>query len=76
MELKRRFLGSPAAVRIGSASLAAFVIVYTLMVSVSRLSGGNSARDYMVLGTLWLLALIALVLLARAWRAARRRNAT
>jgi Na+/melibiose symporter-like transporter len=60
------------AVRIGSATLAAFVVVYTLIISVSRLGASNSARDYLMLGGLWILALVALGLLARAWRSTKR----
>lgn len=65
----RRFRGSLIARRIGSAALSVMILTYLLLISVSRFGDLHSPRDYVVLGSLWLLALIALWLLARAWRA-------
>jgi peptidoglycan/LPS O-acetylase OafA/YrhL len=55
-------------VRIGSAILAAIILAYLLVISISRFHDASSTRDYLVLGFLWLLAIGALLLLARAWR--------
>jgi uncharacterized membrane protein len=71
---KRRFLGSPLAARIGSVFLAIFILAYVLIISVSRFVDFHSPRDFLVLGSLWLLALVALGLLARAWLPTKRQT--
>jgi hypothetical protein len=70
----RRYRGSPLARRIGSAALAVIILTYLLLISVSRFGDLHVPRDYVVLGSLWLLGLIALGLLARAWRASAQKG--
>ena len=65
----QRFRGSPLALRIGSTILGLFVLGYLLVISISRLQGPTTPHVYIVLGCLWVLAIGALLLLAKAWRA-------
>jgi ABC-type nickel/cobalt efflux system permease component RcnA len=64
----QRFRGSPLAIRIGSGLLAAILLGNLLFISISRLRSASAARDYVLLGALWSLAIVALWLLVRAWR--------
>jgi protein-S-isoprenylcysteine O-methyltransferase Ste14 len=68
----KRFRGSRVAVRTGSAILALFVLAYATLISIARIRDLESPTDYVILGSLWLLAMAALWLLARAWRAASK----
>ena len=65
----RRFRSSRAVVRVGSVILALFVLAYVALISSSRLADLHSPGDYAMLVFLWLLAVVALWLLTRAWRA-------
>ena len=62
------FRGSLAARRVGAIVLALFVLGYLIGITYWRLEGPSSQRSLVVLGALWVIGILALVLLARAWR--------
>lgn len=70
----QRFRGSATAIRLGAAILAVIILAYATIITAARLKGLDSTRDHVVLGVVWAVALIALVLLARAWKGAKRRT--
>jgi hypothetical protein len=62
------FRGSPLARRISSVILAAFIAVYLLMITSALSDRLRSPKGVIELIVLWLLGLIALGMLSRAWR--------
>jgi hypothetical protein len=62
------FRGSLTARRIGAILLALFILGYLVGITYWRLEESSSRTVLVVLGVSWTLGLIALGLLARAWR--------
>ena len=62
------FRGSLAARRIGAALLSLFVLGYLIGITYWRFGELSSQRSLLVLGGLWVVGIIAVALLARAWR--------
>jgi hypothetical protein len=63
------FRGSLGARRIGASLLAVFVVGHLVAITYWRFENFGSQRPAPVLAALWLLGVLALVLLFRAWRA-------
>jgi len=62
------FRGSLAARRVGAILLGLFVLGYLIGITYWRFGELSSQRSLLVLGGLWVVGIIALALLARAWR--------
>lgn len=62
------FRGSRTARRIGAVVLALFVLAYLAGITYWRLEDLSVHKSLLVLSTLWAIGIVALVLLARAWR--------
>ena len=62
------FRGSLVARRLGAVLLALFVLGYLSGITYWRLEDLSSERSLVVLGVSWVVGVLALVLLARAWR--------
>jgi len=62
------FRGSRTARRLGAVILAMFVLGYLVGITYWRLEDLSFPRSLVVLSALWAVGILALVLLARAWR--------
>ena len=62
------FRGSLAARRLGAVLLALLVFAYLSGITYWRLEDLSSQSSRVVLGASWVVGVLALVLLARAWR--------
>lgn len=63
-----RFRGSQTARRIGVVVLALFVLGYLVGITYWRLTDLDFQKSLVLLSALWAIGIVALVLLARAWR--------
>lgn len=66
--MKTGFRGSLTVRRLGAVLLALFVLGYLSAITYWRLEDLSSQRSLVVLGVSWVVGVLALVLLARAWR--------
>jgi hypothetical protein len=66
--MSARFRGSRTARRIGAVVLALFVLGYLVGITYWRLEDPSAQGSLAVLSALWTIGIVALVLLARAWR--------
>jgi predicted membrane channel-forming protein YqfA (hemolysin III family) len=62
------FRGSPLAQRIGSAILGAFIAIYLAIITYTFSDRVRSTKGVVTLIFLWLIGLLALGMLSRAWR--------
>jgi hypothetical protein len=66
------FRGSLPARRIGATLLALFVLGHLIVITYWRFEESSSQRWLVMLSALWVLGILALALLARAWRRNQR----
>jgi len=70
----RPFRGSPLAQRIGSAILGAFIAMYLAVITYTFSDRLRSTMGILELIFLWLIGLLALGMLSRAWRKPRSKS--
>ncbi len=68
------FRGSPLAQRIGLLILGVFIATYMAIITYTMSSQLHSTKRIALFAFLWLIGLVALGLLARAWRRTRSRT--
>ena len=68
------FRGSPLAQRISSAILAAFITIYLAIITYTFSDRLRSKKGVLEMIFIWLIALVALGMLSRAWRKPRSKS--
>ena len=72
--VRRPFRGSPTARAIGSVIFCIFIVAYVTVISVSLVPRLPQPRALAALLFVWAIALLAVVIIARAWRRSRART--